>query len=135
MTAGEWMAYLVVYGGGALVILFMWAYINYFRAQQRNLKELFASGFKADHRVGNEKVFVFDDSLREMAIIDGAKLHRYPYAKIDTWSHECDVRGNRKIHNRLVITILDAEHPRHEIRVSANEGQLWFAKMRAILAK
>lgn len=135
MKASDWMAYLVVYGGGAVVLLFIWAYIQYIRAQQRNLKDVFASGFKANHRLGGEKIVMFDDSLREMVIIEGAKLYRYGYAMIDTWSHECDVRNNRRIHNRLVITVLDTENPRHEIRVSANEAQLWLAKMRAILAK
>lgn len=44
-------------------------------------------------------------------------------------------RNGRQHRNKLVITVLDTKHPRHEIDVSATEAKLWLAKMRAILAQ
>lgn len=135
MTGPEFVGYVVVYGGGALVLWFIWAYIKYYRAQHQHLKKLLASGFTVNHRVGTDSVALFDDSRREMAIVEGPKLHRYRYDEIDSWAHECKIRNNRQSHHLLVITVLDTEHPRHEIGVSADNARLWQAKLRAILAK
>lgn len=93
MTAGDWVAHLVVFGGVAFVLWIIWALIEQGRGQVRTLAALKAEGFNIDHRVGGGTFAVFDDSLREMAIICGATLHRYSYAQIDTWSHEYVARN------------------------------------------
>lgn len=135
MAASDWVAHLVVFGGGAFVLWIIWALIEQGRGQMRNLAILKSGGFQIDHRIGGGTIAVFDDSRREMAIICGSTLHRYSYSQIDTWSHEYRDRNGSQIRNKFVITVLDTKYPRHEIRVSAKEGQLWLAKMRAILAK
>jgi hypothetical protein len=136
MTAGDWGWSFVVYGGGgALVLWIIWAFIKHDLEQRRVLGELLAGGFKVDHQVRSTTVVVFDDSLREMAIIDGPILHRYSYGQIDGWTYEYLDRNGRQTRNKFVITVLDAKHPRHEIDVSATEAKLWLAKMRAILAQ
>ncbi len=136
MTGPYFVGYVVVYGGGAIVLWFIWAYIKYYRAHHLQLRNLLASGFTANHRVGTDSpVALFDDSRREMVIVEGPKLHRYSYDAIDSWCHECTIRNNRQGHHLLVITVLDTDYPRHEISVSADNARLWQAKLRAILAK
>lgn len=136
MTASDWAWYFVMYGGGgALVLWIIWAFIRHDLAQRRLLAELLAGGFRVDHRVRSTTVVVFDDTLREMAIIVGSTLHRYSYAQIDGWTYEYLDRNGRQIRNKLVIAVLDTKHPRHEIDVSATEAKLWLAKMRAILVQ
>ena len=136
MTAGDWVWNFVMFGClGALALGIIWAFVQHDLAQRRILAELLAGGFRIDHRVRSTTVVVFDDTLREMAIIDGATLHRYSYGQIDGWTYEYLDRNGRQIRNKLVITVLDTKHPRHEIDVSATEAKLWLAKMRAILAQ
>lgn len=136
MTASDWVWCFVMYGGGgALVLWIIWAFVQHDLAQRRLLAELLAGGFRIDHRVRSTTVVVFDDTLREMAIITGSTMHRYSYAQIDGWTYEYLDRNGRQIRNKLVITVLDTKHPRHEIDVSATEAKLWLTKMRAILAQ
>jgi hypothetical protein len=136
MTVSDWIWSRATYGGvAALVLWIIWKFVQHDLAQRRLLAGLVAGGFRVDHRVRSTTVVVFDDTLREMAIIDGQMLYRYSYAQIDGWNYEYLDRNGRQIRNKLVITVLDTQHPRHEIDVSANEAKLWLAKMRAILAQ
>ncbi|WP_374580357.1 hypothetical protein [Pseudoduganella sp.] len=136
MSTGDWFGNFALYGvGGALVLWILWAWLQHDLAQRRALSELIAGGFKVDHQVNSTKTVVFDDTLREMVIIAGPTLYRYSYSQVDTWSHECLVRNGAQTGHKLVFTVLDPKHPRHEIRVSGREAKLWIAKMRAILAQ
>jgi hypothetical protein len=136
MSTSAWVETFLMYGGGvALILWVLWAMLQHDLAQRRALAGLVAGGFKVDHQVNSTKTVVFDDTLREMAIIVGPTLHRYAYSQIDTWNHQYVARNGTPIRNKLVITVLDTRHPRHEIDVSAKEAQLWIAKMRAILAQ
>lgn len=136
MTASDWVWRFVMYGGGvALVLWIIWAFVRHDLSQRRLLEELLADGFRVDHQVRSTTIVVFDDRLREMAIIDGARLYRYSYDLIDGWTYEYLDRNGRQTRNKLVVTVLDTKHPRHEIDVSAAEAKLWLAKMRAILAQ
>lgn len=62
MTAGDWVAHLVVFGGVAFVLWIIWALIEQGRGQVRTLAALKAEGFNIDHRVGGGTFAVFDDS-------------------------------------------------------------------------
>lgn len=136
MMASSWdWSYVMYGGGGAVVLLIIWAFVQYDLAQRRLLAELLSEGFRIDHRIRSATVVVFDDTRREMVIIDGAKLYRYSYSQIDGWNYEYLDRNGRQHRNKLVITVFDTKHPRHEIDVSAAEAKLWIAKMRAILAQ
>lgn len=136
MTVSDWgWSYVMYGGGGAAVLWIIWAFVQYDLAQRRLLAELLSDGFRIDHRIRSTTVVVFDDTRREMVIIDGAKLYRYSYSQIDGWNYEYLDRNGRQHRNKLVITVLDTKHPRHEIDVSATEAKLWLAKMRAILAQ
>lgn len=128
-------AYLAIVTVGVFVVWLIWVLIQDGRLLRRRFRELLASGFHPHYSLnGTTIVFAIDRDRRELAVIYSNATFRYRFEQIHEWRHEWDTRNGVRIKNRIIINVLDPDHPQHvNKRASSRECEQWHARMSALL--
>jgi hypothetical protein len=127
-------AYLVIVTVGVFVVWLAFALIRSTRNLRRRYRELLASGFNPHYVMDGATVFAIDKDRRELAVIYSDATFRYRFDQIQEWRYEWDTRNGVRINNRVIINVLDPDHPRHVAKnASTRACEQWQARMSALL--
>lgn len=134
LSTGHLFWDVVIFSSAVFFAWLIWTLIRNTQKLRRRYKALLASGFNSHYALHSTTVFAIDRDRRELAVVYPGATFRYRFDQIHEWRYEWDTRNGVRINNRVIINVLDPDHPRHvATNASTHQCEQWHARMNALL--